>query len=155
MRSAARATIWPPLLSTMGQYEKAEAMQTQVLATLESSLGREHPDVARILTNLAIAYQQQKRYADAEPLYQRALEIRRRPSSRTSGHRLDRAQHAASMSPRKNIHKRGALRRFVGHSKKTFGPDHPSVSYSLVAMGSWNIDKAGLTPRGDVLTKHD
>jgi hypothetical protein len=39
-------------------------------------LGRDHPDVARSLDNLADLYEQQDRYGDAEPLYQRAAAIR-------------------------------------------------------------------------------
>ena len=39
-------------------------------------LGPDHPDVARSLNNLADLYEGQGRYADAEPLYQRALAIR-------------------------------------------------------------------------------
>ncbi len=36
----------------------------------------EHPDVAQSLNNLAELYRVQGRYAEAEPLYQRALAIR-------------------------------------------------------------------------------
>jgi tetratricopeptide (TPR) repeat protein len=39
-------------------------------------LGRDHPDVARSLNNLADLYERQGRYGDAEPLYQRAAAIR-------------------------------------------------------------------------------
>ena len=41
-------------------------------------LGPDHPDVARSLNNLAGLYEHQQRYADAEPLYRRALSIRER-----------------------------------------------------------------------------
>ncbi len=39
-------------------------------------LGPEHPDVAIILNNLAVLYRAQGKYAEAEPLYKRALAIR-------------------------------------------------------------------------------
>ena len=42
----------------------------------EKVLGRDHPDVARSLNNLADLYERQGRYADAEPPYQRAATIR-------------------------------------------------------------------------------
>jgi tetratricopeptide (TPR) repeat protein len=45
------------------------------LAIWEKALGREHPDVAKSLSNLALLYQSRGRYADAEPLYQRSLAI--------------------------------------------------------------------------------
>ncbi len=41
----------------------------------EKALGEEHPDVAATLNNLAALYFQQGRYAEAEPLSQRALGI--------------------------------------------------------------------------------
>ena len=42
----------------------------------ERALGPDHPDVATFLNNLAGLYQAQGRYADAEPLYKRALAMR-------------------------------------------------------------------------------
>ena len=42
------------------------------LAIKEHLLGPEHPDVALTLSNLAVLYKAQGRYADAEALYQRA-----------------------------------------------------------------------------------
>ena len=42
---------------------------------LEQTLGPEHPDVATSINNLALLYQAQGKYAEAEPLYQRALVI--------------------------------------------------------------------------------
>jgi tetratricopeptide (TPR) repeat protein len=42
---------------------------------MEKALGPEHPNVATSLNNLAALYKAQGRYAEAEPLYRRALEI--------------------------------------------------------------------------------
>jgi tetratricopeptide (TPR) repeat protein len=39
------------------------------------ALGPDHPDVAQSVNNLADLYSAQGRYADAEPLYKRALAI--------------------------------------------------------------------------------
>ena len=41
-------------------------------------LGPDHPDVARSLNNLADLYERQGRYAEAQPLFERALAIRER-----------------------------------------------------------------------------
>ena len=41
----------------------------------EKVLGPEHPEVATVLNNLALFYYSQGEYAQAEPLYQRALMI--------------------------------------------------------------------------------
>ena len=45
------------------------------MAISEKALGPEHPDVATILNNLAGLYKAQGHYAEAEPLYKRALAI--------------------------------------------------------------------------------
>jgi tetratricopeptide (TPR) repeat protein len=47
-------------------------------ATLFALLGAKHPDTASSLNNLAVLYKSQGKYAEAEPLYERALEIRER-----------------------------------------------------------------------------
>src|SRR5262249_13121382 len=63
-------------LYNAGRYADAIPIAQQVLAIREKALGRDHPDVATALNNLALLYRGQGRYADAEPLYQRALAIR-------------------------------------------------------------------------------
>jgi CHAT domain-containing protein len=52
------------------------------LAIREKALGRDHPDVAISLNNLASLYDRQGRYADTEPLYQRSLAIREKALGR-------------------------------------------------------------------------
>ncbi len=42
---------------------------------MEKALGPEHPDVATSLNNLALLYQAQGNYAEAEPLFRRSLAI--------------------------------------------------------------------------------
>ena len=42
---------------------------------MEKQLGENHPDVATSLNNLAGLYYAQGKYAEAEPLYQRAIAI--------------------------------------------------------------------------------
>ena len=42
---------------------------------MEAKLGKDHPDVATSLNNLAALYMKIGRYAEAEPLYKRSLEI--------------------------------------------------------------------------------
>ena len=45
------------------------------MAIFEKALGPEHPRVANSLNILALLYAAQGKYAEAEPLYQRALAI--------------------------------------------------------------------------------
>jgi tetratricopeptide (TPR) repeat protein len=52
------------------------------LAIREKALGRDHRYVAQSLNNLALLYDNQARYADAEPLFQRSLAIREKALGR-------------------------------------------------------------------------
>jgi adhesin HecA-like repeat protein len=56
-------------------YAEAEPLYTRALEIREKSLGKDHPNVAASLNNLAGLYDAQGRYDEAEPLYKRALEI--------------------------------------------------------------------------------
>ncbi len=58
-----------------GKIVEAISMAEQLLALREKTLGPDHPDVAQSLNNLAFLYEDQGRYAEAEPLYKRALAI--------------------------------------------------------------------------------
>ena len=50
-------------------------MSMCALAIREKQLGAEHPHVANSLNSLAILYQSQGKYTEAEPLYQKAIAI--------------------------------------------------------------------------------
>ena len=45
----------------------------RVLKLLEQTVGPDHPTLATTLNNLAVMYEAQDKYSEAEPLYQRAL----------------------------------------------------------------------------------
>jgi len=60
----------------MGQYAKAEPLYQRSLSIQEAMLGKDHPDVALTLNNLALLYKSMGQYAKAERLYQRSLAIR-------------------------------------------------------------------------------
>jgi len=56
-------------------YTKAEFLYQRSLAIWEKTLGKDHPDVAAGLNNLAALYNGQGKYEQAEPLHQRSLAI--------------------------------------------------------------------------------
>ena len=58
-----------------GRLKEAEWLLRGALAIDESTLGADHPDIAKSLSNLAGVSQDQHRLEEAEPLYRRALEI--------------------------------------------------------------------------------
>ena len=49
-----------------------------MLAILEKTLGKEHPNVATSLNNLALLYQEQGNYSKAEDLLVRSLAIKKK-----------------------------------------------------------------------------
>src|SRR3989304_2738521 len=62
-------------LYRQGRYEEAISYAKRSLEIKEKALGREHPDVATSIKNLAALYRGTGRYAEAEPRVKRALEI--------------------------------------------------------------------------------
>ena len=70
-------------LYSAGRYTRGDSAGGAGLAIREKALGPEHPDTATSLNNLALLYQATGAYAQAEPLYKRALAIRRKRSARS------------------------------------------------------------------------
>jgi CHAT domain-containing protein/Flp pilus assembly protein TadD len=62
----------------MGEYAEAEPLLKEALRIRQKILGREHPDTATSLNNLAAIYLTMADYAKAELLYKEALEIRQK-----------------------------------------------------------------------------
>ena len=58
-----------------GKYDRAVVVAKKALEVAEENVGPNHPDVATSLNNLAELYDTQGQYAQAEPLYKRALAI--------------------------------------------------------------------------------
>jgi len=62
-------------LYQQGRYSDATGIAEEVLQLREKALGQDHPDVATSLNNLAALYEAQGKYAEAESLNKRSLEI--------------------------------------------------------------------------------
>jgi tetratricopeptide (TPR) repeat protein len=74
------------LLADAGRHKEAGDYLERALPIWEDTLGPNHPDTARALTNLAAFHSSAGRYALAEPLFQRALAVAQ--SSLGDQHRL-------------------------------------------------------------------
>jgi CHAT domain-containing protein/tetratricopeptide (TPR) repeat protein len=107
--------------------------------TIESpykALASEHPYVAQSLSDLAEVYRAQGRYADAEPLYRRALAIFEKargydqPNVAIALHNLavlyENQGRFADAEP--------LFKQSLAIGEKALGPDHPSVGISLIAL---------------------
>jgi tetratricopeptide (TPR) repeat protein len=99
----------------------------------ERHLGPEHPEVATSLNDLAELYRTQGQYAQAGPLYQRALAIREKalgpehPHVATSLNDLGELYHAQGQYAQA----RPLYQRALAIREKTLGPEHPHVATSL------------------------
>ena len=58
-----------------GRYDDAIPYAKRRLEILETIFGKDHPDVATNLNNLAVLYYSMGRFSEAEPLYKRSLKI--------------------------------------------------------------------------------
>ncbi len=67
-----------PLQRSSGQFAEAEKIYKDVLNIQVRTLGRDHPDTALSLYDLAEIYQAQKRYGDAISFYRQALDTNRK-----------------------------------------------------------------------------
>ena len=125
----AHATI----LQKMGQYADAEPLFRRALAIDEKALGKDHPDVASSLNNLALLLYSQGKYGEAEPLYRRALAIYEKadgsyhPDVATSLNNLAELLRAEG----KYADAEPLFRRALAIDEKALGKDHPDVAIDL------------------------
>ena len=99
------------------------------LAIREKALGPDHPDVGTSLSNLAVLYQSQGRYADAEPLYKRSLAIREKalgPDHPDVGTSLNNLA-GLYQSQGRYAEAEPLFKRSLAIREKALGPDHPDV----------------------------
>ncbi len=102
------------------------------MAIARRALGPDHPDVATTLNNLAVLSTSQGRYAEAEPLYKRALAI----DEKALG--PDHPDVAQPQQPGRAVRSQGRYaeaeplyKRALAIREKALGPDHPDVATSL------------------------
>ena len=100
------------------------------LAIREKALGPDHPDVALSLNNLAALYNDQGRYADAEPLLQALTGDREKALG------PDHPDVAASLNNLAELYRAQGryadaeplYKRSLAIREKALGPDHPDVA---------------------------
>lgn len=116
-----------------GHHETAIAAFERALQILEKRLGKNHPDVATALNNLALLHYSRGNYDAAEPLYKRSLTI----DEQTLG--IDHAGVATDLNNLALLYKKKGnleeaeplLRRAMEIKEKNFDPGHPSLVTGL------------------------
>jgi CHAT domain-containing protein/tetratricopeptide (TPR) repeat protein len=129
-------------LYSAGRYSEAIPLAQRALAIREKTLGRDHPDVAQSLNNLAELYNSLGRYADAEPLHQQSLAIREKALGR------DHPDVALSLNNLAELYRNQGrfadaeplYQRALAIREKALDRNHPDVALSLnnLALLYWS-----------------
>lgn len=137
-----------------GQFREAESLQQKVVSIHEKALGREHPQTATSLSNLANVLYLQGKLGEAEQIDRRVLAIREKvlgpehPDTATSLNNLanilfeqgkdqqlsmaeQRARARAGQRVQSLTEVEGFYRRALAIQEKTLGPDHPTAATTL------------------------
>jgi len=140
---SAHAQTWKDLIGQADSLSTAENLDSAVLIAkvalqkVEVQFGRSDTTVASMLNTLGKLYYRQAKYAEAEPLFKRALEIR----EKTLGpHHPD---VAISLSNLGNLYEEQAryaeaellYKQALEIREKALGPDHLDVGASLNSLG--------------------
>ncbi len=135
-----RADLLPRLLVGRGEaltaldrFVPAEAAIREALALDGARLGAGHPDVARELEALGLNALYAGQYAEARPLFERALGIRRQTEGELSPSVADNLNNLASVAyMQRDV---TAAERFYRANlvvdEKVLGPEHPDLATTL------------------------
>jgi tetratricopeptide (TPR) repeat protein len=122
-----RAALWQFLIPLYEEFTRL----------IEVRLGPEHPDTATSLNNLAGLNDAQGRYEEAEPLLQRALEIREKVLGPEHPNTAQGLNNLAVLYDEQGRYE-GAEplhQRALEISEKVLGPEHPDIADSLNNLG--------------------
>jgi hypothetical protein len=118
---------------TLAEWSRAEPLMRRALAIDQASYGKEHPEVARDLSNLAALLQATNRLSEAEPLMRRALAIdeanygKEHPRVATDLNNL-----AALLQATNRLSEAVPLmRRALAIDQASYGLEHPNVAIRL------------------------
>jgi tetratricopeptide (TPR) repeat protein len=121
------------------------------LSDAEKALGPEHPDVGTPLNNLAGVYEDQGRYAEAEPLYKRSLAVWEKalglehPNVSASHNNLALLYQAQGRyAEAEPLYKCSLAIR-----EKTLGPEHPYVGITLNNLAELAMVQSDWARAGD------
>jgi tetratricopeptide (TPR) repeat protein len=120
-------------LLAKAQYGDAEPLMRRALAIDEASYGKEHPNVATALNNLAQLLQETNRFAEAEHLKRRVVAMfeadhgSTHPNVATALNNLALLLHATN----RFAEAEPLLRRALAIDEACYGLDHPRISLRL------------------------
>jgi tetratricopeptide (TPR) repeat protein len=121
-----------------GDYVAAIPVAKEDLRVAEATFGATDPAVAISLNNLALLYEKQSQYSDAEPLFQRALIIRVKalgPDDPQVARSMSMLGQVLEAEAKYNDAEELYVRAYV-IDKKALGPVNPDVATILTNLGN-------------------
>jgi len=141
-------------LQDMGLYESASRHYRCVLSIRERTLGPEHPDVAAILSNLALLHHEHGYDAEAIPLLERSLAIAERALGPSHPHVATYISQLLEVQTRDvRMDNLSLAQRALLIREQSLGPDHLQVASSLIQLAEIHIMKARSRHLEDELAK--
>jgi tetratricopeptide (TPR) repeat protein/DNA-binding XRE family transcriptional regulator len=137
---ASLASKMAEYLRECGQYAEAETFSQRALSIREQVLAPDHPDLAYSLNGLAIIYWYQGKYEQAEPLYQRAVDIVIKEQAPGPGY-YDIASplnNLANLYFQQGKYEQAETfyQRALHTREQVFGPAHPRLIYPLNGLAN-------------------
>ncbi|WON72907.1 TonB family protein [Nitrosospira sp. Is2] len=115
------------------KYDQAENFAKHALQKVEARRGESHLDVAAMLDNLALVYEWQGKFTDAQQLSERSLALRTKLLGEENLDVALKLNDVASLQITHGQYQQAEplLQRTLAITEKIFGPNHPSVAMSL------------------------
>ena len=131
-----QAKLWGTIgnsYRSLAIYDCAERCLVKSLEIRQRVQGKEHPDIAQSLNNLAELLSARGDYAAAQPLYERALAIRKKvlgPEHLNTATSLD---YLAGLLVKQGDYAaaRPLYERALAIRERALGPEHPDIAQSL------------------------
>ncbi|MBE9210703.1 tetratricopeptide repeat protein [Nostoc sp. LEGE 06077] len=116
-----------------GKYTTALPLAERTLAIREKILGKEHPDVASSLNNLALLYRAQGKYQQAEQLYVRSLAIYEKILGKEHTFVATSLNNLAVLNQLQGKYQQAEplYLRALAILEKVLGKEHPDIASSL------------------------
>jgi CHAT domain-containing protein/Tfp pilus assembly protein PilF len=124
-------------LIQLGQYNKAEPILLQALATRERAFGSNHPNVSYALYNIGWLYRSEGRYAEAEPLIRRALFIQEKslgPESKVLATTLNELGYVL-LAQGRYAEAEPLFRRALSIQERHFDQNDPALAITFTNIG--------------------
>ena len=125
-----------------GKYEEAEELYRQALKIDEKTIGKDHPEYAIQLNNLAGVVKARGRYEEAEELYRQALKISEKTIGKDHPDYAMRLNNLASVIKDQGRYEEAEkrFRQALELSNRILGSDHPqtkTIMENLNGLKKW------------------